>query len=145
MENVRDNFIFANSVKRHIWDGKNFTTKTRFCLFVWFDSLRPINNLSIKQGRVFLGWTSTKLGWMCLAQGPQRTDAGEARNRGFSVSSQALYQWATALPRHDLPTSVNDRVFPPFSGGVFSRNFAHAKVRENKTLAKNSEFTVAFF
>ena len=32
-----------------------------FCLFVWFDSLRPINNLSVKQGRVFLGWTSNKL------------------------------------------------------------------------------------
>ena len=32
------------------------------CLFVWFDSLRPINNLLVKQGRVFLGWTSTKLG-----------------------------------------------------------------------------------
>ena len=31
-------------------------------LFVWFDWLRPINNLSVKQGRVFLGWTSTKLG-----------------------------------------------------------------------------------
>ena len=31
-------------------------------LFVWIDSLRPINNLSVKQGRVFLGWTSTKLG-----------------------------------------------------------------------------------
>ena len=31
-------------------------------LFVWFDSLRPINNLSVKQGRVFLGWTGTKLG-----------------------------------------------------------------------------------
>ena len=30
--------------------------------FVWFDSLRPINNLSGKQGWVFLGWTSTKLG-----------------------------------------------------------------------------------
>ena len=27
-----------------------------FCLFVClFDSLRPINNLSVKQGRVFLG------------------------------------------------------------------------------------------
>ena len=26
-----------------------------FDLFVWFDSLRPINNLSVKQGRVFLG------------------------------------------------------------------------------------------
>ena len=31
-------------------------------LFVWFDSLRPINNISVKQGRFFLGWTSTKLG-----------------------------------------------------------------------------------
>ena len=39
------------------------------CLFVWFDSLRPINNLSVIKGRVFLGWTSTKLGLMCLAQG----------------------------------------------------------------------------
>ena len=35
---------------------------------------------------------------MCLAQGPQRSDAGEARTRGPSVSSQALYNWATALP-----------------------------------------------
>ena len=67
-------------------------------LFVWFDSLCPINNLSVKQGRVFLGWTSTKLGKMCLAQGLQHSDAGEARTRGPSVSSQALYHWATALP-----------------------------------------------
>ena len=35
---------------------------------------------------------------MCLAQGPQRSDAGEARTRGLSVSSQALYHWATLLP-----------------------------------------------
>ena len=35
---------------------------------------------------------------MCLAQGPQRSDPGEARTRGPSVSSQALYHWATALP-----------------------------------------------
>ena len=35
---------------------------------------------------------------MCIAQGPQRSDAGEARTRGPSVSSQALYHWATALP-----------------------------------------------
>ena len=35
---------------------------------------------------------------MCLAQGPQRSDAGEARTRGHLVSSQALYQWTTALP-----------------------------------------------
>ena len=36
---------------------------------------------------------------MCLAQGPQRSDAREARTRGSLVSSQALYHWATALPR----------------------------------------------
>ena len=36
---------------------------------------------------------------MCLAQGPQRSDAGEARTRGLSVSSQALNYWATALPQ----------------------------------------------
>ena len=35
---------------------------------------------------------------MCLAQGSQRSDAGEARTRYPSVSSQALYHWATALP-----------------------------------------------
>ena len=35
---------------------------------------------------------------MCLAQGTQRSDAGEAQTRGPWVSSQALYQWATALP-----------------------------------------------
>ena len=67
-------------------------------LFVWFDSLHPINNLSVKQGQVFLGWISTKLGYMCLAQGPQRSDSGEAGPRGPSVWSLALYHWATALP-----------------------------------------------
>ena len=35
---------------------------------------------------------------MCLAQGPQHSDAGEAQARGLSVSSQGLYHWATALP-----------------------------------------------
>ena len=35
---------------------------------------------------------------MCLAQGPQRSETGEARTRGSSVSSQTLYHWATVLP-----------------------------------------------
>ena len=39
---------------------------------------------------------------MCLAQGPQRSDAGEARTRYPSVSSQALYHWATALPAEHM-------------------------------------------
>ena len=35
---------------------------------------------------------------MCLAQGPQRSDAGEAQTCGPLVWSQALYHRATALP-----------------------------------------------
>ena len=35
---------------------------------------------------------------MCLAQGPQHSDASEAGTRGPSVSSQAFNHWATALP-----------------------------------------------
>ena len=35
---------------------------------------------------------------MCLAQGPQCSDAGEARTCGPSVSSHALYHCATTLP-----------------------------------------------
>ena len=68
------------------------------CLFVWFDSLRPINNLSGIKGRVFLGRTSTKLGLMFLLK-DQHSDAGETQTRGPSVSRQALYHWATALPK----------------------------------------------
>ena len=39
---------------------------------------------------------------MCLAQGPQCSDAGEARTRNPLVWSQALYHWATALPIGNL-------------------------------------------
>ena len=35
---------------------------------------------------------------MCLAQEPQRSDAGEAQTHGPSVLSQALFHWASAFP-----------------------------------------------
>ena len=35
---------------------------------------------------------------MCLAQGPQHSEAGKAGTHSLLVSSQALYHWATALP-----------------------------------------------
>ena len=73
--------MFSN-IHEYSW---RFTLSLKL-LFVWFDSLCPMNNFSVKQGRVFLGW----------AQGPQSSDAGEARTHGLSVSSQALYHWATA-------------------------------------------------
>ena len=34
---------------------------------------------------------------MCHAKGPQRSDTGEARTRGLSVSSQALYHCAPSF------------------------------------------------
>ena len=34
---------------------------------------------------------------MCLALGPQRSDAGKARTRSPLVSSQALYHLATGI------------------------------------------------
>ena len=43
---------------------------------------------------------------MCLAQGPQRSNAGETRTRGLSVSSQALYHRATALPNTHVRSSI---------------------------------------
>ena len=47
---------------------------------------------------------------MCLAQGPQRSDAGEARTRGPSVSSQALYHLATAPTIHVAFNNNLDRI-----------------------------------
>ena len=44
---------------------------------------------------------------MCLAQGQQRSDAGEARTPGTSVSSQALYHCATALPQTSIIRYMN--------------------------------------
>ena len=38
---------------------------------------------------------------MFIAQGPQRSEAGEAQTQGPLVSSQALYHWATVLPSFD--------------------------------------------
>ena len=72
-----------------------------YVCFAWFDSLCPINNISVLKGQVSLGWTSTKLGLMFLLKDKTqwRSDAGEARTRGPSVASQALYHWATALPQ----------------------------------------------
>ena len=65
---------------------------------------------------------------MCLAQGPLRSDAGEARTHGPSVSSQALYHLATALPaRKDGIKSELDSKFhslcepaPPDSATSYS-------------------------
>ena len=61
-------------------------------LYVWFDSLRPINNLSVINGRVFLGWTSTKLELMFLLKETTqwRRWGSNPRPLGLDSSTQPL-------------------------------------------------------
>ena len=49
---------------------------------------------------------------MCLAQGPQRSDAGGAGTCGLSFSSQALYHKATVLPSLPLANSEDPNEIP---------------------------------
>ena len=62
--------------------------------FVWFASLRPINNLSVKQGWFFLGWTSTKLGCVLLkehnAVTPVRLEPTAPRSRVEHSTTEPL-------------------------------------------------------
>ena len=62
-------------------------------LFVWFDYLC----LSVIKERVFLGWTSTKLGLMWLAQEHSTVTAVRLDPAAPQVSSQALYHWAIVI------------------------------------------------
>ena len=59
-------------------------------LFVWLDSLRPTNNLSVIKGRVFLGWTSTKLGLMFLLKDTTQWCRWGSNPRPFSLESSTL-------------------------------------------------------
>ena len=63
---------------------------------------------------------------MWLAQRPQHSEAGEAQTRGPSVSSQALYHWATAVPWKVEPeASLNTFTEPRH---VISNNVAFLQV-----------------
>ena len=55
----------------------------------------PVNNLSVTSERVFPGWTSTKLGLMCLAQGnntvtPVRLEPAALRSRVKHSTAEPL-------------------------------------------------------
>ena len=71
---------------------------------------------------------------MCLAQGPQRSDAGEARTRGLSVSSQALYHWVTALPlmRLNILRENNNQGFNGFKKKSTFQKFSHLNALGSK-------------
>ena len=95
--------------------GKVWHIVTCF-LFVWFDSLRPINNLSVIKGRVFLGWTSTKLGLMFLLKDTTQWRRWGSNPRPFGLESSTLPL------SHCAPlTSTWEVVFVTFPYGVLGR------------------------
>ena len=61
-----------------------------FDLFVWFHSLHPFNNLSVIKGRVFLGWTSTKLGLIFLLKDTTQWRRWSSNPRPFGLESSTL-------------------------------------------------------
>ena len=63
---------------------------------------------------------------MCLSQGPQRSDASEARTRAPSVSSQALYHWGIALPTEKMKMVFKIMLRLHYvHGGHGSHDFGH--------------------
>ena len=87
-------------------------------LFVWFDSLHP-SQQSFSYVRMDIPglnqFWARRINVSCSRT--QHSDASEALTRGPSVSSQALYHWATALPLpHEISNNVAfwQPVQPPF-------------------------------
>ena len=60
------------------------------CCFVWFGDLHPINNLSEIKERVFLGWTSSKLGLMFLPKDKTHRRRWGSNPRPFGLQSSTL-------------------------------------------------------
>ena len=70
------NFLYLNqniccgySKEPSQWDGSFEQPKHMLICLLDLILYVPVNNLSVMSGWVFLGWTRTKLGLMCLAQG----------------------------------------------------------------------------
>ena len=59
--------VIRQEIDRRIAEKDDEFENTRYSkTWVWFDSLRPINNLSVIKVRVLLSWTNTKLGLKLL-------------------------------------------------------------------------------
>ena len=70
-----------------------------FCL-IRFDSLRPINNLSVKQGRIFLGWTNYKLDKCVLLKDHNAVTPVSSNPRPLGLQSSTLPLSHCAPPHH---------------------------------------------
>ena len=75
--------------------------KTNICLFDLILYI-PVNNFSVMLGRVFLGWSSTRQGLMCLAQGHNavpRLELASPRSRVKHSTTEPLRSQKTYINR----------------------------------------------
>ena len=84
------NFLLLNQ-------SNHLKHKLRICLFVWFDSLLPSQQFFSYVGTGLPGLNQYKASINVSCSRTQRSEDGEAKTHDTSVSSQALYQWATSL------------------------------------------------
>ena len=104
-------------------------------LFVWFDFLRPINNLSVIKGRVFLGWTSTKLGLMFLLKDTTQWRRWGSYPRPFGLESSTL-PLSHCAPIHICTLCFNILLLLPIlyhtycKFGNFREGFIFTKLRK---------------
>ena len=114
---------------------------------IWCDSLRPINNLSVIKGWVFLGWTSTKLGLMCLAQGhnavtPVRLEPAALRSRVKHSTTEPLCspRWIMLTKLTGCRTSTF--LYIKNSKWVWSGNTTITNCRQPQGTARKSHSTI---
>ena len=89
---VYSSTIWATALHKRTFEsnkGEIITIYHMAFLFL-FDSLRPINNLSVIKGRVLLGWTSTKLGLMFLLKGTMQWHRWGSNPRPQDLESSTL-------------------------------------------------------
>ena len=100
----------------------NFSKWLYWDLFCLFDFILyvPVNDLSVMSRHVFLGWTSTKLGLMCLAQGhkavmPVRLEPTAPRSRIKHSTTEPLHSLFIVVYRthvlHRQLLSSDDNLF----------------------------------
>ena len=85
---------------------------------------------------------------MCLAEGPLRSDTGEAQTRGPSVSSQALYHWPTAPLRVNSEITSLDGVDLEFSNiviNLWSTQSAHIPCADPENFVRGGPTLTGFF
>ena len=88
--NIIPYFLKLGKMSQNLLSAAVVIGTLRIMFFVWFDSLRPINTLSVIKGRVFLGWTSTKLELMFLLKDTTQWRRWGSNPRPLGLESSTL-------------------------------------------------------